>query len=36
MVVCFATEAECLPHMKALDQELLRIEREEALDADQA
>ena len=35
-VVCFATEAECLIHMRALDQELLRIEREETLDADQA
>jgi hypothetical protein len=36
MVVCFATEGECLIHMQALDQELLRIEREETLDADQA
>ena len=36
LVVCFATEAECLIHMRALDQELLRIEREETLDADQA
>lgn len=35
-MVCFTTKAECLIHMRALDQELLWIEREETLDADQA
>ena len=35
LAVCFATEKECIPLMQALDKELLRIETEHTLDAQQ-
>ena len=36
LVVCFASEKECIPLMQALDKELLRVETEHTLDAHQA